>query len=988
MRLKLLLMQLRKLFGMILLLALHNELLGQQLGNFIEKSQSIFIPFSVTCYGTKHGLPQNQILDIIQKRDGELIISTANGIVEYNGHEFYPITNDAEHKRHIHGNIYWSNAHKILFGSENGGNYNKITPAFKKTRGIFSAYLKNETLFWITKNGRIYSRKLGSKHTRLILDSKVKNVYTLYLDKNNCYLSTRNSTYHFNLNTGVKTLLCKEFIIKIRKNPFTGIQYALSSDSLYTLKGIQLQPVDLGVEKKGILTDVEFISNDEIFVSSTMGLIYHNSYYGERYEETDYLPTNYIQSLYYDKKEQCLFAGTGNKGLLKLQIKNCSSMVENTDLAKASLCSIIKDHQNRVLIASSDTKIYQLELGGCSTFFQDKSGFSTMSEIDNTLFIGTWGNGVITVKNQQKTGHITYPKLNSNIVHAIYKDLRGNIWIGTFSGVSSGKTIQELKPFHPLKITGRIITFYERRNGDICIGGSKGVYIINKQHQLIKKIGKKEGLNCKEVRSFYEDEEKKLWIGTYDGGLYCFANNQLTSINQKSNCKLNNDLFTLAKDSRGSIYMTSNNGLYVVSEKKLNDYYNGKIDYLIPFYYGNENGIKNTEFNGGFQNNFLMTKRDHLYLPTIEGVLVTSPDDYLFRKLTPKIKSVLINDTIINRNNSTFSRNTHSIEFNFYCSNYISKYNIHYQYKLLGPGLPNQWSKIQKNDNIRFSMLPPGNYNFQIRGVDAYNDAFPKIQSYSFRIKPYFYETWWFLCLIILFILFISIYIIRLRIYQLRVRERKEHRISNTFLELKLKAIQSKMNPHFIFNSLNNIIYLLNSNQVREAEDLLQDFSLLLRQFLQSSDQTFISLQEEFAILELYLAIEQRRKNGEFTYTFLIDEELKDKQIPTLLLQPIVENAIKHGIGHSNQLCTITIEAKIVSDFIQIQISDNGIGRKASEKMNEYRKNHTSMGFGLVKEKINIMHLKYDKLISLVVEDLDHVNQTGTVVTLKIPLND
>jgi len=165
--------------------------------------------------------------------------------------------------------------------------------------------------------------------------------------------------------------------------------------------------------------------------------------------------------------------------------------------------------------------------------------------------------------------------------------------------------------------------------------------------------------------------------------------------------------------------------------------------------------------------------------------------------------------------------------------------------------MKNNWSALQKNGNIRFSMLPPGEYTFLVRGVDAFNDDKPIVYTYKFEIKPYFYEMWWFWITSFIVFLLILIFIIRLRTYQLRIRERKENKINNTILELKLKAIQSKMNPHFIFNSLNNIIYLLNSERHKEAEDLLHDFSLLLRQFLESSDQTVIEIRDEFEILDL-----------------------------------------------------------------------------------------------------------------------------------------
>ena len=313
----------------------------------------------------------------------------------------------------------------------------------------------------------------------------------------------------------------------------------------------------------------------------------------------------------------------------------------------------------------------------------------------------------------------------------------------------------------------------------------------------------------KEVRSFYEDGEGKLWIGTYDGGLFCFHNKKLTSINALPNCKLNDDVFTLAKDDQDNIYMTSNTGLWMVNERKLDAFFKGKIPYLVPFFYGNETGILNTEFNGGFQNNFLKTKYGHFYFPTIEGILIATPEELNFRKLKPQISSVRLDRISKSGNYIQVERDVKVIEFLFHCPNFLSKYNVHYQFSLSKPGMPKKWESLEKEAKVRFTLLPPGEYIFSLRAIDGFNDDNPHVEELRFTILPYFYETNWFKTLVALIIALLILGIIRIRINYVKRSVINKNKVNNQLLAFKLQAVQAKMNPHFIFNSLNNINYLL-----------------------------------------------------------------------------------------------------------------------------------------------------------------------------------
>src|SRR5574343_145491 len=961
---------------------------GQLEGNFIDKSQDVYIPFTITLYGTKHGLPQNQILDIIPKKNGELILATANGIVEFNGYEFFEFIPNNLYKKSLHEQLFFDEKTNKLYGKEYGGKINRISPDFQLYLSVRYAQFENDTLYSLDYQGTINKCKLGDNKQTKLISTSIPNASTFIKDGSDYYVSNDSQLFKVT-SSGKKTLLFEDHVTKIKQNPYSKEIFFLCSNALYKLtrqKTIEKVAFDNDLSTF-LLTDIDFIDEIEYFVSSSKGLIYFSTYYQELYDLESYLPTQYLQSLYYNKQENCLFVGSGEKGLLKLHLKTCASL-KRTDGKSPALNSIIKTKSGKTLVGGSDNTIFELGFDGLIPYYSGPYNIACLSEIDNRLFVGTWGSGVILFDNNKVVDSLRYPQLRNQYVHSIFKDSRGNIWIVNDQGVSKGKTTKTIKPFETSKIKNRIICFYELKDGTVCVGGKDGVYFVSPQGTIRKSLTDKNGLHCKEVRAFYEDKNGKLWIGTYDGGLYCWDKNKLTSINSKKNCALKKDVFTFAPNSEGLIFMTSNTGLWVVEEKKLNDFYSNKLPYLIPMYYGEESVILNTEFNGGFQNNYYKSPSDHFYFPSIEGIVIATPEKNPFRKLYPVFKSLVVNDTMVEIGHHHFLRSTRSIGFEFYSPSYLKKFNVYYQYKLEGSDLPNEGSNLQKDGTINFTMLPPGDYVLKVRCLDGFNDNNPIELSYPFHIAPYFYETSWFIIFTSIVIILLIYYYIKLRTKKHSRRQLEENKINNTILELKLKAIQSKMNPHFIFNSLNNVIYLLNSERYPEAENLLQNFSLLLRKFLENSDLTFISIKNELEILNLYLAIEKIRYNDKFSFEINYPKELIEKLIPTILIQTKIKNAVKHGIAHKTTHSNISISIYLIHQLIIIEIKDNGIGRKESIRINQNRKNHESKGIQLVKSKIEIVKLKYNLKIGLEIEDVETETEKGTKVILKIPMYD
>jgi ligand-binding sensor domain-containing protein/two-component sensor histidine kinase len=960
---------------------------AQQSGQFIEESQLLTIPFTITTYSTKHGLPQNQVISILPKKDGELIINTANGIVSYSGSSFQNFITNSAYKSNTYLNLYYLEKSHSLFGTRYDGTLDAISPHYQPTFKFAAACIFQDKLYYLLTDGTLYSRNSTFLPATKRIQTGIKNAQCLYLSNQFIYVGSSKGLFRIDRKTNRTDRISNEQIVGFRWNKFTKTLYAFTFETIFKIDQNKLTAIEIATPKHPFwIRDLAFTPANEIYVATSNGLLYTGPYYSEIYNKSTYLPAENLYSVYYSDIEDCLFVGTNHKGLLKLHIKNCTNMMHDMAVSNAAFSSIVNSKKWGIIATASDNTIYRLTLFGSDTLMKFNGPTASLAEINGQLYVGTWGDGVHIMNGKTEIGAVKFPQLPDNIVHGSYKDKQGFIWIATSKGIARGKTWKTIRPFLSKQIKKRVICFYPLKNGNLCIGGTEGVFIIDPKGTIVQHWGKKEKLRCKEVRSFYEDPAGKLWIGTYDGGLYCLEKNQLTSINSLPNCGLNHDVFTLAKDSKGNIYMTSNVGLWVIQEQKLNAFYQRKINYLIPFYYGNESGILNTEFNGGFQNNFAKSKHDHFYFPSIEGIVVVNPDDYTFRKRYTHLTSLLADGKQISIDQLIFKRETTSLEFYFNSANFISKFNVFYQYRLKGPGLDNQWSPLQKSGRIRLFFLHPGDYVIQMRALDGYNDSNPTIVSKHFTISPYYYETLWFQLLMIFVAIVTLTFFIRFRIQQARKNELQANAIQNTVLELKLKAIQAKMNPHFIFNSLNNIQYLIVLNKKDEAEKALNEFSLLLRKFLQQSDQSFTRVQEEINILKLYVSIEQFRFDHELEVDFNVPENCNQLILPTLIVQPVVENALKHGLSHNQGLrkLTVTVGRDVIGN-LTIEITDNGIGRAASQKLNAYRENHISHGWNLIQQKIQMIQDKYQVKISYAITDIISP-ETGTKVSFYIPV--
>ncbi|MBE8713039.1 hypothetical protein C4F49_05050 [Sphingobacterium sp. KB22] len=328
-------------------------------------------------------------------------------------------------------------------------------------------------------------------------------------------------------------------------------------------------------------------------------------------------------------------------------------------------------------------------------------------------------------------------------------------------------------------------------------------------------------------------------------------------------------------------------------------------------------------------------------------------------------------------------------------------------------GFDKNWIESDEELSAFYSNLPGGKYTFKVRNGDVYGNWNEDIAQVSIYLKTHWYLTWWFRTLMVLLIIFVLIAVFTYRLQQQKkvnqlqrtfnirlAKELKEQtklveeqmktlereRQENLLLEMRqklseseLKAVRSQMNPHFIFNVLNSIESYVVENDSKKASHLIQQFSRLSRLVLENSMVGFVDLKSELLLNTLYLELEQERFENSFSFEIDVASDINQEtqQIPSMLIQPLIENAIHHGIRHlKDKHGLVSIRIFRENQFIVVEIADNGVG--FSNEMESSFKN-TSFGIKGVIDRLNIVNSE-----KINAEEFLHILHNGENYTTKI----
>jgi LytS/YehU family sensor histidine kinase len=221
--------------------------------------------------------------------------------------------------------------------------------------------------------------------------------------------------------------------------------------------------------------------------------------------------------------------------------------------------------------------------------------------------------------------------------------------------------------------------------------------------------------------------------------------------------------------------------------------------------------------------------------------------------------------------------------------------------------------------------------------------------------------------------------------------KRKISEMNQKISEVTQANLRQQMNPHFIFNTLNSIQYYMYQHDKLATNNYLTKFSSLMRKVLENSQHTSVPIRDELDALTLYLDLEKIRFKDKFDYVINVDEEIDSLlyKVPTMLIQPYVENSICHGLMPGNGQGMIKIDLKLKKEYISCIIEDNGIGREAAQmKKNKSENNHNSLGTQIVSSRLDLVNTLYGTSLKTVYTDLKNENgeAEGTRVEIHIPI--
>lgn len=403
--------------------------------------------------------------------------------------------------------------------------------------------------------------------------------------------------------------------------------------------------------------------------------------------------------------------------------------------------------------------------------------------------------------------------------------------------------------------------------------------------------------------------------------------------------------------------------------------------------FGSESGLPTTDLRD------MLISNGRLWVASFNGLYVL----HLEGGKQPQAPTVLLRKMLVNgerrpaTQNVELAYNENDIELVLRGISPRSRGQIQFYYRL--GGLMNGFERNQSGNILQFRALPPGNYTLEVYAEDANGTRSSQPLIYSFGIAKPWYNTWPFYIAVALAIITVVsvLFMLRIRfINQRNIRQLENSRLKEDLRASQLTALRAQMNPHFMFNVLNSVQGLFTIGRAKKANEVLSRFSDLMRSILDVSDQNSIGLDRELELIGLYLELEAVRFADDFEYTVQVDPQIDPTKltVPSLLVQPYVENAVKHGLLHrkGKKELRISLSLTQANSTLLVQIDDNGVGRERSAMLRS--KKHRSFATEASLSRVDLLNAENEQKIGVQITDKkdENGNALGTLVELRIPI--
>jgi ligand-binding sensor domain-containing protein/two-component sensor histidine kinase len=941
-----------------------------------------FDGYTFTSYREEDGLVNNFVRTIYEDSKGNLWIGTEEGACVYNGKTF-----ESFDKANGPGNntikaILEDKAGNLWFGTENNGLFkyrNKRFEHFTLHSGlpdntINCIFLANDRSLWIGTNKGASQYKNGRFNNFTKEDGLMAtNIRGICTDRaGRIWLASGGS--------GVSSYDGVSF------TNYTA-ESGLCSNMVYSAR----------TDHKG-----------RIWFGTANGVSMFDGTSFRNYYDSNGLASNVILCISEDSSHDLWF-GTSGGGVSRFDNNRFVHFTENDKMGR-QVYSIIQAINGKMLFASSlggltlfDGLNYSM-LKGTNDFTSSKVK-ALYYDRDSNLWIGTLADGVYKFSSEGFQHTTEADSLISNSINGIAMDTAKNIWFSSpDSGICVLKKDNTFEYFNTQKglLSNTIYALVSDEKGRVWIGTDKGLNSISifgtkTLYPEISKITQEDGLSGLSVRCIALDKSGNVFAGTAGGGVSILIGERVIAIN-KTNGLTSNNIYTLVFDN--------NNNLWVGTEQGLDRIVFGK-NYSVKEcrHFGKNEGFYGIEV---YRNACFKDNNGRLWFGTVNGATVYDPKEDLPYKTEPQTHLTGIKLFFENIENTKFvdsisswypipkalvlPYNQNSLTFHFVGIYQRNPESVRYKWKL--EGWNNNWSPPLAKHEVTYSNLPPGNYTFMVISGNEYNVWNKEPVRFTFKILPPFWKRWWFQLASGLFVIGTIAYIFQARIRKIKEKNRIEKEkleMEKNIMELEQEAARLQMNPHFIFNSLNSIQGFISANDAFQAKRYLAKFARLMRLILENAREKFIPLQNEIEMLENYLELERLSKNNKFEFKISVREDIEPEmiEIPPMMIQPFVENAIIHGIKNKEGQGKIDISFSLHNSILACEVIDDGVGRaKAMEIKARTNANHKSTGMLVTKKRLEQLETIAGIHAGFEIIDLkDEKNSpSGTKVIISIPV--
>lgn len=942
-------------------------------------------------YTPQHGLPSSQIYQVLQDNNGYLWFASDHGLAKYNGYEFKKFTSAEGLEDNTIFKLAMDPNNRIWMQSFSGRFFyvkNDRIVSYRYNRQLLNLVKNNIPLnFYVdsVENITFSCSQLGEfridNHgniTQLFNVNDRPGYNKFFVDEISTgkFVSSANTIFDAQIPSCLyyKNLAGEPDSLEITIEQGGGISLCRLKDDrllisianrVYDFKGDQL---NLLYELPSTINYITQDREGRIWISTYTG-IYHFDFTSVFTKKGTFLEDEFVTCSYQDF-EGGFWISTVNDGVYYLNDLRINSFdFEDTQL-KEPLC-----------LSTDGSKVYA----------------------------GFWSGGLAAFDHDQY--NIIFPLGAGDYITGVFNDtIEHKILLAKkFPGFLQNGKFYFLKSDGTRSLKGR---FIKQKEGTLLNASINAIYKIESDSfYQFSTIYKR--TNC-----VFEAEPGTLFLGTNSGAFKLNPDNNFSAIihNALSGIRVDDiakfrDIYCFATRGKGLMLMRNDTIYFVKSKDGLSGdminritvsdsaiwccSFNGVSRVMIKDFKSGSFEISNVSMHEGLPDNEIndiLICKDTLWLATKKSISFFDVRTDFHNRVAPKLRftNFSVNnkdvffDSVIN-----LPHDENNISIGFEAISYKSNGNIIYKYFLVS-GV-DTFVSTTSSRHVEFLALKPGVYAFQVSAMNSNGTWTFAPLRFSFVVLAPFWQQWWFFLLLIGLASALVYAYLRSRIRIVKEREQLKSDFNMQLLSLEMKALRAQMNPHFIFNVINSIQDYILKNDARSAQKYLTKFARLVRLILDNSVAGEVLLSEEIRANELYMELEQQRFDGKFDFILKISPgtETDAILIPSMMIQPFLENAIKHGIQHLSGKGCISLMIDQSDTELLIVIEDNGVGRAAAAEWNKINvQDHVSHGSTITLKRVSAHNEAYKSNIKLRVIDLFKPGEisNGTRVELSIPL--